>query len=637
MKLHKLIFSALVLSAAVSACYQPDELVREDNENVMNLSVKATLVQNGVDYDAVIDEENGEIVFEMPYYISDTEEIMSDLTEVKIRATMPLGAKFNPGLSGIHDFSEGKVFTTTLLYEDGTSVPYLFRAEREKSSASTITAVSLADESVRVAFNVTPPTEDNPKGKLTVLKTSASVEAALQQVKISVSPWASMVAYGYDDQTGYLNLNNISEIKIISQNGVDYTVYEVSIETPELVPSGRVGYVSSLFGVQCTAANTLGFEADANCSIAAVDNYLIVSNKNDFNRMAVLNRFSGRQVTDVTINTSGIDAGRQLRAIGTDDDGNLVAATYTCTKAPTETTIANGWDYLLTDPAIKIYVWLDGLQSAPTCVMDLDIKSAQMNALPSKASELFNLLGVKGSFRSGNAVVTSTDASVARVFAFFFENGTFKKVEQYCPLSGGKAFWLSTKNASKADPLSTSSPLTFVLNGDFRPQVAFYDGTTGGSCVFDQPTSHWWVSNGNYDYTKSLRGCAGAFFNGTYIIAVANGTLSNGIWSHRLYFSNIGAAPSASSFKDGFLFDSREGNLEYGDESNGGPAGTGFKASGMTSTYPFVSSEGTFGGDNATRRGDVICVESSDGNSLQFYMFTCNAGILGYEITRYDM
>ena len=57
----------------------------------------------------------------------------------------------------------------------------------------------------------------------------------------------------------------------------------------------------------------------------------------------------------------------------------------------------------------------------------------------------------------------------------------------------------------------------------------------------------------------------------------------------------------------------------------------------MTSTYPFVASDGKFGGDNATKRGDVIFVESADGNVVQVYMFTANAGILGYEITRYDM
>lgn len=637
MKFNKLFCCALALASVLSACHKPDELVRENNENVMNLSVRATLVQNGVDYDATIDEENGIINLAFPYYISDSEEIMSDLSEVKIRATMPLGAKFVPGISGIHDLSEGKTFRSTLVHEDGTSIDYIFRAQREKSNASTITGVALADEDIRVVFNVTPPSGDNKKGKLTVLKTSGSVEAALKEVKLTVSPWASFVAYGYDKNTGYINLNNTSEIKVISQNGVDYTVYEVSIETPSLVPSGQVGYVSALFGIQCTAANPLGFEADANCAIAAVDKYLIVSNKNDFNNMAVFSRFSGRQITDVTINTSGIDATRQLRAIGTDDDGNLVAATYTCTKESTETTIANGWDYLLTDPAIKIYVWLDGLQAAPTCVMDLDIKSDEMNALPSKATELFNVLGVKGSFRSGSAVVTSTDAGVARVFAFYFENGTFTKVKQYCPFSEGKAFWLSTKNSSKAYPLNTSDPLTFVMNGDFRPQVAFYDGTTGGSCVFDQPTSHWWVSNGNYDYTRNLRGVAGAFFNGTYIIAVANGQLSNGIWGHRLYFSNIGPVPSASSFKNGFLFDSREGDADHGDESKGGPVGTGYCPSGMTSTYPYVSADGKFGGNNLTKRGDVVCVESEDGNSLQFYMFTCNAGILAYEITRYDM
>ena len=57
----------------------------------------------------------------------------------------------------------------------------------------------------------------------------------------------------------------------------------------------------------------------------------------------------------------------------------------------------------------------------------------------------------------------------------------------------------------------------------------------------------------------------------------------------------------------------------------------------MTSTYPYVGADGVFGGTNLTKRGDVIFVPSADGNSVQVYMFTANAGLLGYEITRYDM
>lgn len=637
MKISKLILPAVILSLMSPGCYSPDELVRENNDNVMNLTIRGTLLQNSQEYDAEINDEEYTVTFNIPYYISDTEELMSDLSEVKIRATMPLGAKFEPGVSGIHDMSDGKVFVSTLVYEDGTRKPYTFRARRKKSDDSSLAGAALTDEDVRAVFSITAPTSDNPKGKLTVLKTSGAVEAALQSVKLTPAPWATIEAAGYDKENGTVDLNSIKEIFVFSQDGTSKTVYEVSIESPAILPAGQIGYISSLFGIQCTNADGLGMEPDANCSMTAVENYLIVSNKNDFNKMAVFNRFSGRHLTDVTVNTSGIDSDRQLRAISTDEDGNLVACTYTCTKEQTDVTKANGWDYVKTDPAIKVYLWKNGIEAAPECIMDLSITSAEMNKLPSKATELFNMMAVKGSLSSGRAVITSTEAAVARVFAFYFVNGKFQTVEQFCPYNDGKAFWLSTKNASKAVPMNTESPLAYVINGDFRPQIGYNTGVAAGSLVFDAPKTHWWVSGGNYDYSKNIRGIDVVDFNGTRLLAVSNGNLASGIWGHRLYVANIGMSPSKTSLQSGFLFDSREGDLEHGDASKGGPAGTGYSPSGMTSTYPFVVADGKFGGDNATKRGDVIFVKSADGNVVQAYMFTANAGILGYEITRYDM
>lgn len=633
MKINKII-AALALPLIMVGCHKPDDLVRENNENMMTLSVKATLVQNGVEYDARIDETEGFIYLDMPWFVSDTEEIQSDLSAVKLRATMPLGAKFVPGLSGIHDFSADKVMTQTLVSEDGSRKSYIFKAVRKKSDNSKLASISLTDENVRVVFSISDPVEEGGKGCLTVLKTSGALEAALQEVKLTPAPWASVYAAGLDPETHTVNLNEIKEIVVVSQDGLNRTVYEVVIDTPSLVPSGHVGYISSLFGVQFTAANPMGFEPDANCSMAAIGNNLIISNKEDFSKSVVLNRFSGKVVDDVFINTSGIDAGRQLRAISTDDDGNLVAAAYTCTKEPTESTVANGWDYLLTDTAIKIYVWRNGLEAAPECIMDLDIKSEAMNALPMKAAELFNMMAVKGSLTNGKAVVTSSESGVARVFAFYFNNGVFEKVAQYCPYDNGSALWLSTRNASKAIPMNVESPLAYVLNGDFRPQIGWNTGVAAGSFIFDAPKTHWWVSNGNYDYSKNLRGVDVTEFNGTNLIAVANGSVSDGIWAHRLYVSNVGLTPAKSSLESGFVFDSREGRA---DPSLPVIEGTGFSPSGMTSTYPFASAEGVFGGTNLTSRGDVIFVESADGNAVQVYMFTANAGILGYEITRYDM
>lgn len=637
MKFNRIFLTVLASAAVLCGCHKPDDLIRLDNGNVMHLTIKATLVQNGVEYDASINDEDYTVSLNIPYYISDTEEIMSDLSEIKLRATMPLGAKFEPGLSGIHDFSDGQVFVSTLVYEDGTRVPYTFRGNRKKSDNSSLSRAVLTDEDVRAVFNITEPSAEGERGKLTVLKTSGAVEAALSSVKLTPAPWATIQAASYDAQTGVINLNTIRELKVISQDGTHSTIYDVVIDTPSTVPAGQVGYISNLFGLQCTGINSLGFEADANCSMAAVDNYLIISNKNDFTKMAVFNRFSGRVITDLSINFSGVDASRELRAISTDDEGHLVAATYTCTKEQTDATRDAGWDYVVTDPSIKVYLWENGLTAAPKLIMDLDIKSAEMNALPSKAAELFNMMAVKGSLTNGTAVITSTEAGVGRVFAFYFSNGAFQKVEQYCPYSDGKLFWLSTKNSSKAIPLNTNSPLGYCIIGDFRPQIGWNTGVAAGSFIFDQPTSHWWVSNGNYDYTKNMRGGDVAEFNGTYLLAVQNGNLSSGIWAHRLYVANVGASPATTSLASGLLFDSREGDRDHGDESKGGPEGTGYKASGMTSTYPYVAADGKFGGDNLTKRGDVVFVESADGNVVQVYMFTCNAGVLGYEITRYDM
>ena len=212
MKISKLILPAVILSLMSPGCYSPDELVRENNDNVMNLTIRGTLLQNSQEYDAEINDEEYTVTFNIPYYISDTEELMSDLSEVKIRATMPLGAKFEPGVSGIHDMSDGKVFVSTLVYEDGTRKPYTFRARRKKSDDSSLAGAALTDEDVRAVFSITAPTSDNPKGKLTVLKTSGAVEAALQSVKLTPAPWATIEAAGYDKENGTVDLNSIKEI-----------------------------------------------------------------------------------------------------------------------------------------------------------------------------------------------------------------------------------------------------------------------------------------------------------------------------------------------------------------------------------------------------------------------------------------
>lgn len=622
----KSIFLPLIfLFCLVTGCHVPDELIRDNTDNVSTLTVYGTLVQNSTEYTAVIDDEYNIITLEVPYYISDTEEIMSDLTQIKFRANLPLGCIFEPGLSGIHDLSDNQVFTSTLVYETGDRVPYVFRAVRKKSSDAYIVSASVTSEDVRVTISITDPTESD-NGQIRIFNTSGSVAAAITSTALTPSPWATIYAPGYDAETGIANLVYATQVVVISQDGTTKNKYDISLETPDLVSPGNVGYIESLFGIQCTGSNPYGFEQDANYTIATVDDYLIVSNKNDFNKMIVFNRFSGRHLEDVSVNTSGIDSGRQIRAITTDDGGHLVAFTYTSTVEMDETDKANGHDRNLTPTAVKAWVWLDGIQSAPTQFLEEDIASDTFTSMASTVTEIGNTIYVTGNLESGSAVMTTIDKFVSRIIMFHFQNGVLQDVSQVCPSQNGVLQWVSTWNASKAIPVGSSYPVdNYFISLTSRYQQVYCQWGSN-LFAFEVPTTYWWNGGGTYGY--DIRGVDYVEFNGLYLMAIANGFVSNSVWSHRLYVANVSAVPSTESLINGFIFDSRE-STEI--------SGAGYSVTGMTSTYPFNSSDTTFGGENIAGRGDVAFCLSEDGNSVQVYMMNMNAGILAYEITRYDM
>lgn len=613
--------------SVVAGCHEPDELVRPDNGNVMTLTVKGTLLQNGVEYDAVIDNEDYTITLNFPYYISDDEAVLSDLTQVKLRASMPLGAKFEPGLSGIHDLSE-EPFVTTLVYETGERVPYTIRGVQKKSDVAHIAAATLTDEDVKAVISITNPTEDAPEGKITVLKTSAAVEDALRSVRITPASWATIAAPGYDPEVGVVDLNYISEILVTSQDGTTKTTYKVSIEQPKLVDAGKIGYISNLFGIQCTSENTYGFEADANYTMAVVDKYLVISNRNDFTKMTVLNRFSGRHMTDVKVNTTGIDPSYKIRALDSDDAGNLVAFTYVNTREVSQSSIDNGHDLDVTPKDIKAYVWDNGLDNAPKEILSLAIDQDPVKSLVPALTEIGNTICVKGDLSSGRAVITTVDKFASRCVAFFFASGQFTEVKIYCPSVNGVAQWAPSWNSTKAIPLNDSDPLYFAYtSGNQYQTVCYY--TSAAMTTLAVPGSYWWKGNGAYD--KVITGVDLVDFNGTQLIAISNGygVSSYTTWYHRMYVANIGFQPAATALSDGFIFDTREGP---------DVPGTGYSPAGMSSTFPFDATQTPLVSTvQLAKRGDVVFRKSDDGNSVQVYMMNMNAGVLGYEITRYDM
>ena len=200
-----------------------------------------------------------------------------------------------------------------------------------------------------------------------------------------------------------------------------------------------------------------------------------------------------------------------------------------------------------------------------------------------------------------------------------------------CVEWGGGAS-VSMWNATKVIPLTNTSPLGYIwASANFRQAVNYTPVGTGSRAIdFSLPTSHWWSGSATYD--KNVRAIGYIEFNGTCLLGVQNGLSSNGVWSHRLYVSNITNTPNASSMASGFIFDSREGSTA----GTGGIPGTGYAVTGMTSSASFVSGKQVLG-QNADETGDVIFGHSPDGNAVQVYMLTTDQGLFAYEITRFNL
>ncbi|MCS2487275.1 DUF5018 domain-containing protein [Bacteroides thetaiotaomicron] len=132
-----------------------------------------------------------------------------------------------------------------------------------------------------------------------------------------IAPWATVEAAEgiYNPETKRINLSTLPEFTIVAQNGIDKAVYQTEFATPEMLGPGEIGYISSMFGFQVYKDDPHGFTLDANRSIAVVDNYLILSNANNFNNMPVLDRYTGKLLPDVKVNCEGIPANFVLRLL----------------------------------------------------------------------------------------------------------------------------------------------------------------------------------------------------------------------------------------------------------------------------------------------------------------------------------
>lgn len=618
MKIKYLFTGVLLSMLTIMSCQDPDDLIRTESEGITGLTVTGCLVSDeSTSYSSIIDATNSTITIQVPYYISDTEEIQGDLTQMKISASLPVGAKFTPSISGIRDLEEG--FQSTLIKEDGSKVTYTFKAAYIKSKLASISKVELTDYS-RATIRVVEPETPGETGKIIIYKTSSAIDAALKSAQLTVSPWATIESAAMDPATGIIDLSEQPQITITAQNGTDKTVYQTSVELPDLLPVG-VGYTAALFGFQTYKDETHGFEESANRTMAVIGDYLIISNSVDYNNMIVMDRYSGR-VLDIKVNTTGIDAGRSIHAISSDDAGHLVAMAYTSTL-----------DATVTNPNVRAWVWADGIENAPKSIVNANINGSVFANAPVGINgvtklEIGRTISVKGDLTSGDAIIATSSKNVPRPVFLMFKDGAMQG-KAYVEWGGGQ---VSMWNATKIIPLTNTTPLGYIWGtGNFRQGVHYTPVGTGTRAVeFSIPTTHWWRGSATYD--KNVRGIGYIEFNGTSLLGVQNGFSSGGVWSHRLYVSNITNNPGTSALASGFIFDSREGSLA----GTGGISGTGYAVTGMTSSASFASGRQVLG-QNADETGDVVFGKSLDGNAVQVYMLTTDQGLFCYEITRFNL
>ena len=542
MKIKYLFTGVLISMLAFMSCEDPDDLARTGSENVTGLTITGCLASDeSTTYSAIVDEASNTITIQVPYYISDTEKIQGDLTQMKVSASLPVGAKFSPSISGIRDLVSG--FQSTLVKEDGSKITYTFKAAYVKSKLASISKVELTDYS-RATIRIVEPESTGGTGKIIIYKTSSAIDAALKSAALTVSPWATIESSSLDPATGIIDLSNQPTITVIAQNGTDKTVYQTSLELPDLLPQG-VGYTASLFGFQIYTDDTHGFEVGANRTMAVIDDYLIISNSTDYNKMIVMDRYNGK-VLDVKVNTTGIDAGRSIHAITSDDAGHLVAMAYTSTL-----------DANVTDPNVRAWVWPNGIENAPKSIVYANINGSTFANAPVgingvKKLELGRTICVKGDLTSGDAIIATSTKNVPRAVFLMFKDGAMQG-NAYVEWGGGAS--VSMWNATKVIPLTNTSPLGYIwASANFRQAINYTPIGTGARAIdFSLPTSHWWSGSATYD--KNVRGIGYVEFNGTCLLGVQNGLSSNGVWSHRLYVSNITNNPGTSAMANGFIFD----------------------------------------------------------------------------------
>lgn len=396
----------------------------------------------------------------------------------------------------------------------------------------------------------------------------------------------------------------------------------------------REDNIEVLFGFQPYTDDTHGMTKDAHYTMAAIGNYLILSNAKNVAEMPVYDRMTGEFLSDVHVNVTGIDTNREIRAIANDNAGHMIAVAYSSLV-----------DEDTTNDTVRGWVWLNGIDQAPKSFMWASLGGGTYANNPNGVNDvtkfdLYNTVKVYGDLSKDAVIATASRQNYRPVFEFVKDGKLQSKAVANWP--GGSALVSMGANTTvvplnfPADVTKPTADLEYgFCSGMYSQGLNYANLSTGTSFRFTNPTTHWWAQSG---YANPVWGFDMLKINGTIILAAQNGLYANakseaGInrYTTRLVVSNVGATPSASSLASGFIFDSREGDLVKGTEANGGPKGTGYGVNGMSSAVSYVSGK-TVLADNDKEVGACLLVPGADGKSVQAYMLTQNNSLIAYTI-----
>ncbi len=602
MKTKHIITFLTGLILLISSCVSPDMPGFTEEVDLHNLKVYGLLnIDNPKEYEAVIDNITGNITIEVPYYISDTEPIQGDLTQMRVRATMPLGASFEPKLQGLRDLEQG--FKSTIYYADGTSKEYNIKAEYVKSGAANIIGIKVNEDNIAFVSRVSA-TEIDGVTDITVIQFGYNHLQQLKEIDLTIesAPWSVV---NYPNDSHIFDVTDESKTFTITAQDGTVRTYRFKIIDPSFVPEGMPGSIAPLFGFKVIQNDDYGWEPGVNRSMAVIgDEIIIASLKGNFHR---INRFTGAPLT-TKVNRTGI-AG-DVHGIANDDAGNLVATVIS--------SINNQW---VPNHTLEIYVWKGGIEGTPTKIYSQELNTDPMFKDKNQNANTGRTIGVTGDVTSGKARLGFVFNGLNEFFVLSLQDGEVVKHSGLIAPSTGMAL----TNASKAVPMGVedNDPVAIGMMNDRTMLKVEMDGTA----IKFSPGLNWWPVEGN------TKGFDFARFNGMDVVALGNGENaswdSSIDWRNRLIVTNI-ADESPIAMTSHEILDSFKKKYdpntpdEEGDNDNVD----------YGRLYGWLNERV---GTNGNKVGDAVIYVTPDGTAMYIYLMVTDMGMMGWEITKFAL